>query len=181
MQQSVPGFRFTQSARRKNSQTASVSIAVALTLAMLGARPADAAEGATIEIRTSCEAMAPNSCQGAYGFNIQPDGSFVSGPSPGGRTAGGRLPPSDSRSLQDLAQRVLHDFDDPDGTCAARVSAIPGVSEALEVSGGGKTIVLHGMAGVIDSHCVATGAREAAALFKQAHDLMSRHYPRPFP
>jgi hypothetical protein len=75
----------------------------------------------------------------------------------------------------------LHDFDDPNGTCAVRVSAIPGVSEAVEVSGGGKTIVLHGMAGVIDSHCVATGARQAAALFKRAHDLMSRHYPRPFP
>ena len=181
MQQSAPCFRSAQSARRKSSQTASVTIAIALTVPMPGARAAAAFEGVTIEIQTSCEAMAPTSCQGAYGFKIQPDGSFLSGPSPSGRTDGGRLPPSESRALQDLAQRVLHDFDDPGGTCAARVSEIPGVSEALVVSGGGKAIAVHGMAGVINSHCAATGAREAAALFKRAHDLMSRHYPRPFP
>jgi hypothetical protein len=172
---------FAQSPRRKYFQSASVEIAIALILAMVGARLADAAEGVTIEIRTTCEAMAPTSCQGAYGFKIRPDGSFVSGPSPNGRTFSGRLPPSDSGSIEELAQQVLKEFEDPGATCAARVSAIPGVSEALEVSGSGKTITMHGAAGVMDSRCAATGARDAAALFKRAHDLMSRHYPHPFP
>jgi hypothetical protein len=125
--------------------------------------------------------MAPNSCQGAFGFTIQPDGTFVSGPGPDGRTFAGRLAPSDSDSLQGLAQRVLLEFDDPGATCAAHVSAIPGVSEAVVISDGGKTIDLHGMAGGLDSRCAAIGVREAAALFKQAHNLMSRYYPRPFP
>ena len=172
---------FTQSPRGKYFQSASAAIAIALILAMVGARPANAAEGVTIELRTTCEAMAPTSCQGAYGFKIRPDGSFLSGPSPKGHTFGGRLPPSDSGPIQEFAQRVLNEFEDPGATCAARVSSIPGVSEALEVSGGGKTIALHGAAGVMDPRCAATGARDAATLFKRAHDLMLRHYPRPFP
>jgi hypothetical protein len=73
------------------------------------------------------------------------------------------------------------EFDDPGATCAAHVTAIPGVSESVVISGAGKTIDLHGMAGGLDSRCAAIGARESAALFNQAHTLMSRHYPRPFP
>jgi hypothetical protein len=181
--QSVCGFRLLQSAARKYSRSVSVTVtlAVALALSMEEPRRASGAEGVTVEVRTSCEAMAPNSCQGVYGFTIQPDGTYVSGPSPEGRTSAGRLAPSESEALQGLAQRVLLEFDDQAATCAPRVSAIPGVSESIVVSGGGKRIDLHGMAGVLDSRCAAVGARESAALFKQVHNLMSRHYPRPFP
>ena len=156
-------------------------LGAALLSALLVVRAHAGVDAPTIEIHATCEAMAPGACLGAHGFKILPNGGFIVGPGATGAAPVGRLTPAEAQSLRDLANRVLLRFDDPQATCAARVSPVPGVRETVSIAGTGKTLSLYGLGGALDPHCAATGVDDAAGLFKNAHALMLRYYPRPFP
>jgi hypothetical protein len=68
--------------------------------------PVDAADGVIVRIDTTCEAMAPDACLGAYGIRIAETGAYVAGPSPDGRARNGQA--AENR-LFALAHRALAD------------------------------------------------------------------------
>ena len=133
----------------------------------------------TIVVKTTCEAMLPAYCQGAYGFEIASEGAFTVGPSAAGRRLNGVL---DSASLTNLARAVEQVLADPDAreTPCGVIRAIPGVSETVSISADNRTLVLKGSSGALDPRCVSGNFAALQALFSAAHQAMSRHYPSPF-
>jgi hypothetical protein len=123
--------------------------------------------------------MVPAYCQGRFGFRVNADGTWLVGPETNGRTVYGRLRESEHRTLKSTAERVLSSVPEPSVECHIH-SAIPGVAEDVTLVAEGRTVVLRGAGGLLDSACAPGNAAADAALFALADRLMRRYYPRPF-
>jgi hypothetical protein len=133
----------------------------------------------SVRVQTTCEAVAPGSCIGEYGFSINPAGHFIAGPSPAGLRVEGELPTDENRDLQRAVRYAVHQ----DKTAESCISShnIPGSTERLTITmASGRELVVY--------------RREAPAQFcyrgdhdiaLHLHDVMQRlmaeHYPPHFP
>jgi hypothetical protein len=140
------------------------------------------AQGSTavesISVTTTCEAMVPAFCQGAFGFQISANGEWQAGPSPEGRTSSGRLAESEWSRLQATGERALQSEALETKECQPR-PRLPGVMETVTVAAQTRNITLYGLGGKLDPACGAATSAEAE-LFGIADQLMRRYYPRPF-
>jgi hypothetical protein len=135
--------------------------------------------GPSITVTTSCEAMVPAYCQGAFGFRVSATGEWRAGPSPDGRSSAGRLTRAERAHLRSAIEQALHGRTTAVEGCPPRPMMIPGVAETLTVANRGRKIVLRGAGGKIDPLCGAVTSANAA-LFSFVDSLMRRYYPRPF-
>jgi hypothetical protein len=154
-------------------------LALAILAAASGIGRAQAMGPWTIVVKTTCEAMSPAYCQGAYGFEIASDGAFTAGPSASGRRIEGRLDLASLTNLTRATERVLADPDARETPCSP-IHGIPGVSETVSIAAAGRTLALRGAPGALDPRCVSGNVADLEALFSAAHQAMSRHYPSPF-
>jgi hypothetical protein len=154
-------------------------LALAILAAASGIGKAHAMGSWTIVVKTTCEAMSPAYCRGAYGFEITFDGAFTAGPSASGRRIEGRLDPASLTNLMRVTERVLADPDARETSCGP-IHGIPGVSETVSIAAAGRTLALRGATGVLDQRCVSGNVADLEALFAAAHQAMSRRYPSPF-
>jgi hypothetical protein len=154
-------------------------LALAILAAASGMGKAHAMGPWTIVVKTTCESVSPAYCQGAYGFEIASDGAFTAGPSASGRRLEGRLDPASLTNLARATERVLANPDARETPCGP-IHGIPGVSETVSISVGGRTLALRGASGALDPRCVSGNLMAFQALFRAAHEAMSRQYPSPF-
>jgi hypothetical protein len=161
--------------RVPNPNEGTITWAVMCVVGAAASWPVDAADGVIVRVDTTCEAMAPDACLGAYGFRIAATGAYVAGPSPDGRARNGQAAES---QLFMLARRALADPAKSAAACPA-LGPIPGTRETVTVSLNETTLVLKGDSGIIDKRCGET-ASHLAELFRAADAAMRRHYPVPF-
>ena len=133
----------------------------------------------TVVVSTMCEAMLPAYCQGGFGFRISPEGDWLAGPAPDGRTSSGRLLPSERQALQMAVRRVLNTLPASSYECHVR-PRIPGVGEMVAITTDRQALVFRGAGGQLEPGCTPGDARADAALFALVDRLMRRYYPRPF-
>ena len=143
--------------RVPNPNEGTIAWAVMCVVGAAAAWPVDAAYGVIIRVDTTCEAMAPDACLGAYGFRIAETGAYVAGPSPDGRARNGQAAES---QLFMLARRALADPAKSAAACPA-LGPIPGTRETVTVSLNEKTLVLKGDSGIIDKRCGETAGHLA--------------------
>lgn len=134
--------------------------------------------GASVTIRTTCEAMLPAYCQGKYGLQIMANGEWRAGPDPGGRSFSGRLSKKENHALWEAAERLLGSLAGQPAECRER-EAIPGVRESVTVRIEEREATLQGAGGELNPSCPPEHMA-AAKLFARADALMRRYYPRPF-
>lgn len=132
-----------------------------------------------VTVSTSCEAMVPAYCRGRFGFRVTGDGAFLVGPEPNGRSVSGHLQNVESRRLRSAATRVLAGINARSVECNIRPE-IPGVSENVDLSANGRTVVLRGGGGRLGPGCAPGDAMADARLFRLVDRLMRRYYPYPF-
>lgn len=134
----------------------------------------------SIRETTTCEAVAPGSCIGEYGFTIDAAGRFTAGPSPGGLRVQGSLTAEERKKLQ----RAI----DEDAVKGAGLSEmctasrlIPGTSDRLTLtSSKGRERVIYRRDR--PNETCFTGNRDAATkLHDVMQSLMAEHYPQHFP
>jgi hypothetical protein len=159
--------------------TATVLVCVSAFFLAAHAVTKEAAEAASIALTTTCEAMVPAYCQGAFGFRLSATGAWQAGPSPDGRLSAGRLTRLEQSRLEAAVDQVLNRRPTSTEQCPSRPTSIPGVTETLIISDVMGRIVLRGSAGKIDPSCGAA-TRVNAALFGLVDSLMRRYYPKPF-
>ena len=135
----------------------------------------------SIREKTTCEAVAPGSCIGEYGFTIDASGNFTAGPSPdGGLHMQGKLPPAELQKLQKaIEDDAAKGANLPEMCTASR--AVPGTSDRLTLtSRSGRDRVVYRREK--PNETCFTGNRDAAG---KLHDvmqaLMAEHYPQHFP
>ena len=133
----------------------------------------------SVRVKTACEAVAPGSCIGEYGFSVSPAGHFIAGPSPAGLRVEGELPADENRDLQRAVRYAVHQGKTPERCISSH--NIPGSTERLTIMmANGRELVVY--------------RREAPAQFcsrgdhdiaVHLHDVMQRlmaeHYPPHFP
>ena len=153
-------------------------------LCMIFVHPVGEAQAASpdrmvVVVSARCEAMVPAYCRGGFGFRVAPDGAFLAGPDPAGRSLAGHLRRAEGRALRSAAGAALADASAAPADCHDR-PAIPGAGETVTVSDEHHAVVLHGAGGRLDRACAS--GREAAKvlLFRLADRLMRRYYPVPF-
>jgi hypothetical protein len=139
----------------------------------------ETAEAASIILTTTCEAMVPAYCQGAFGFRLSVTGAWQAGPSPEGRLIAGRLTRLEQSHLDATVDQVLNRRPISTQQCPSRPTSIPGVTETLIISDVMQRIILRGSSGKIDPYCGASTPLNAA-LFRFVDRLMRRYYPKPF-
>src|SRR5215472_3654506 len=133
----------------------------------------------SITVTTSCEAVAPAYCQGAFGFYVSTTGEWRAGPDPDGRSTAGRLTQAERSRLRSAIERAIHSGESGAHDCPPHPMMVPGVRETLTIANRGRKIVLRGAGGKIDPLCgAATSAN--VELFALVDSLMQRYYPRPF-
>ncbi len=87
--------------------------------------------------RTTCEALAPASCSGYYGFVIDDLGNYTSGPNPQGQLGKGTLTTAEWNQLQAAANAVANDIAaNPVALCKAQ-QFLPGVSDVVQIDATG--------------------------------------------
>ena len=131
----------------------------------------------SVSVTTTCEAMPPALCQGAFGFQISANGEWRAGPSPEGRTSTGRLAESEWSHLQAAAERALQSGASETKECKPR-PRLPGVMETVIVADQTHSVTLYGFGGKLDPACGGATSAEAE-LFRIADQLMRHYYPRP--
>jgi hypothetical protein len=156
-------------ARRKASLALSVFVTGAV------AWPVFAADGIVVRVKTTCEAMVPDLCQGGYGFRIDQSGAFVLGPAPDSRSHQGQ---GAEPRLFALAERALADPASSRLVCPP-IGSIPGTRETVSVNSGDRALILKGDGGVLDPRCGPEAGR-FAELFQAADAAMRRRYPAQF-
>jgi hypothetical protein len=133
-----------------------------------------------VKEQTTCEALAPAYCVGAFGFTVQNDGRFTVGPAEDGSTLNGALSESERAQLSSDAALVGADLAgspqcDP-GTAVAGVSDEVDLLDARIGS-----VRVFDLGGTVGRTCYRGGRDHAIQLHTDLATLMSRYYPRPFP
>lgn len=167
-------------ANRRIGEEIAVRAGIGFALAIaLGTGPASADDSWRVVVRAQCEAMAPGACLGAYGFEMKADGVFSAGPSPAGRSVGGRMDAKDHKALASAVARVLADPEAGEVACGP-IRGVPGAGETVAISANGRDLVLRGGGGALDHRCVRGPVDTMDFIFRAAHRAMARGYPRPF-
>ncbi len=154
--------------------------ALAAALAACGVTaPSGSVSWNQLKLATTCEALNPRFCAGAYGFAVQNDGHFTVGPAPDGTTSAGSIAASERAQLdQDLAAVI------PSLGAATQCdagTAVAGISETLELQlsdGSSAAVVASQGPG---TKCYRGGRDAAVRLDSDFRTIMTRHYPLPFP
>jgi hypothetical protein len=133
----------------------------------------------TVAVTTTCEAMVPASCQGAFGFQIFGSGAWRAGPAPDGRASAGRLTELEALAIQIAGAHALQGWELGANECPARPTTPPGVMETVIVANRTHRITLRGVGGKLDPSCGAVSSA-ASVLFEIADKIMRYSYPRPF-
>jgi hypothetical protein len=130
--------------------------------------------------QTTCEAMAPSSCSGTYGFTVDSLGNFTAGPSPSGMVLKGSITANESSALNAAAEAYLASTG-PSASCQVRQS-VPGVSDVVRItSNNSQTIDVFDEGMQTTGNCVTADSAKAAALTTQIQQLRQKYYPIPFP
>lgn len=129
--------------------------------------------------KTTCEAVAPGSCIGEFGFSVSSSGHFIAGPSPAGLRVEGELPADENRDLQRAVRYVVYQ-----GKTAERCVAshnIPGSTERLTITmaNGRELVVFRREAPA--QFCYRGDHDIAVHLHDVMQRLMAEHYPPHFP
>jgi hypothetical protein len=133
-----------------------------------------------VKEQTTCEALAPAFCVGAFGFTVQNDGRFTVGPADDGSMVSGAL--SASERAQVASDVALVSADLAGASQCDGGGAVPGVSDKVDlvdVTAG--TVRVFDLGGTVGSTCYRGGRDNAVRLHTDLSALMSRYYPRPFP
>ena len=135
---------------------------------------------AQVKEQTSCEALNPADCTGAYGFLVTSDGHWASGPSPSGATRTGALTQGEKEQISADASLVAAGLGG--SAVCERSQTVPGVADAVDLMDS-----LHGLTRVFDlggtpgNTCYRGGRDRAIQLHNDLATLMGKYYPRPFP
>ena len=127
---------------------------------------------------TSCEALRPQYCVGAFGFTVQSDGRFTVGPADNGATVTGSITSSELMHLLADAAPVSASLTDRPLCDAA--PTIPGVTDRLDLTEPGQGAVPVYQVGT-GSVCYRAGREQTSKLHDDLAALMATYYPRPFP
>lgn len=140
----------------------------------------EAAKWKSIREKTTCEAVAPGSCIGEYGFTIDANGKFIAGPAPSGLHVEGKLTPAEMKRLRKAIDEDAAKGAGLSEMCTAS-RAIPGSSDRLTVtSSKGRERVVYRRER--PNETCFTGNRDAATkLHDVMQSLMAEHYPPHFP
>ncbi len=130
--------------------------------------------------QTTCEAMVPASCSGAYGFTVDSAGNYTAGPSPDGITRKGSLTSAESAALNTAASAYLDSVGEST-PCQVQPS-VPGVSDVVRIVNSRNTTIDVFEKGLQTiGNCVTADTSKAAALTAQVQQLRQKYYPVPFP
>ena len=138
-----------------------------------------AARWKSVRVKTTCEAVAPGSCIGEYGFTVDPSGYFVAGPSPAGLRVEGQLSADESNGLQRAVRFAILQGQNAE-TCIASHN-IPGSTERLTLTttNGHERIIYRREAPA--QLCYRGDKDTATHLHDVMQRLMAEHYPQHFP
>jgi hypothetical protein len=155
-------------------------IASSFLLALAACGGPSAPDGAWTQVaeHTTCEALAPQYCAGAFGFTVQSDGRFTVGPSDSGATLSGSVSASERAQLSIDAARVSSSLTTK-AVCES-AETIPGVGDRIDFTDARVGAVPVYEVG-IRSVCYRAGRDEASKLHTDLSALMVKYYPRPFP
>jgi hypothetical protein len=152
-------------------------LALAITI-HLSAAPKRSRGWKSIREQTTCEAVAPGSCIGEYGFTIDATGHFTAGPSPTGLHVEGQLPNVELRKLQQAIANV--GVKSTKETCIAS-RLVPGSSERMTLtSSDGRERVVYRRENPTQT-CFGGNREAATRLHDVMQALMAEHYPQHFP
>jgi hypothetical protein len=127
---------------------------------------------------TTCEALNPRLCTGAFGFTVQSDGNFIVGPADDGATVTGSITESERAQLANDAARVSASLTTT--PACDPTFAIAGVSDRIDfVDSRAGTVPVYELR--VGSVCYRAGREQAMALHTDLAGLMGKYYPRPFP
>lgn len=157
------------------------AVAVAgATLVACGSPSAPDASWVQVMERTSCEALVPEYCTGAFGFTVQSDGRFTVGPAENGASLTGALTESERIQISsDVAQVSSGLAASPQ--CDA-THTIPGSSDQIDLADPRLgSVRVYDLGGTPGSVCYRGGRDQAARLHTDLGALLAKYYPRPFP
>ena len=127
---------------------------------------------------TTCEALSPQYCLGAFGFTVQSHGRFTVGPADSGATIAGSLTNLERTQLSSDAARVSASLA-TSPTCDA-APAVPGVGDRVDfIDSRLGSVPVYQVA--VGSVCYRAGRAETTQLHSDLTALMAKYYPRPFP
>lgn len=143
------------------------------------AQTAKSARWKSVREQTQCEAVAPGSCIGEYGFTVDPSGHFVAGPSPSGLRVEGQLSADETRDLQRAVRFTMLQGKTAETCIASR--NIPGSTERLTLTttNGHERIIYRREAPA--QLCYRGDKDTATHLHDVMQRLMAEHYPQHFP
>ena len=130
--------------------------------------------------QTTCEAIVPNYCLGAFGFSVGSDGRFfVGSPDGGANRTGGVTDAERARIDADVAQVQANLAAGPE--CEV-THTIPGISDRVDLqptSGG--VITVFDFGGTPGRTCYRGGREHAIQLHTDLAALIVKYYPHPVP
>lgn len=133
---------------------------------------------AVVTVTTTCEAMVPAYCQGAFGFDVSMTGQWKAGPTPDGKSRSGSITRDELANLKTAVAAALSASSQKSPDCAARPMMVPGVSELVTVTLAPQKVILRGSAGHLDRFCKNIDVTETQ-LFDLVDHLMRKYYPTP--
>ena len=150
----------------------------ALVLAACGSPSAPDSSWVQVSEHTTCEALAPQYCTGAFGFSVRSDGRFTVGPSESGTTLTGSITDPERVLISaDAAQLSTSLTTTP--TCDPAPTP-PGVGDRVDLTDSrAGTVAVYEVG--IGSVCYRARREQATKLHADLAGLMTKYYPRPFP
>jgi hypothetical protein len=128
---------------------------------------------------TSCEAMLPEFCRGAYGFTVMSDGTWAAGPSPSGKSYSGRVTDDQLATLQaDIALFSPSDLNA--NLVCTQAQGIPGKQEKLEIWYDDQPYIMYQYSTQAGAECYSGNDKTDARLLVDLRALMHQYYPVPF-
>lgn len=140
----------------------------------------EAAKWKSIHEKTTCEAVAPGSCIGEYGFTIDAMGRFTAGPSPSGLHVEGKLSPSELKKLQQAIDNDAKKGAGLSEMCTAS-RMIPGSSDRLTITSTKSRERVIYRRDRPNETCFSGNRDAATKLHDVMQSLMAEHYPQHFP
>jgi len=161
-------------------RTRALLTASVLVLAGCGARGGPDAEWSQVSEHTTCEALAPSHCVGAYGFTVRSDGHYTVGPAPGGVALEGALTDAQRSQLStDAAGVAAAASGSPQ---CVPINTLAGVTDRVDlVDPRGAGMRVYDLGGTPGSACYVGPLEGVDRLHGDLATLMARYYPRPFP
>jgi hypothetical protein len=150
----------------------------ALSTAACGSPSAPDANWVEVTEHTTCEALRPQFCLGAFGFTVQNDGHFTVGPGEGGTMVTGTVTEAERARLGVDAALVSATLT-TSATCEP-TQTVPGISDRVDFTDSRVGSVAVYEVGV-GSVCYRAGRDQTVKLHTDLAALMAKYYPSPFP